>query len=90
MIYHDIKHFIFGLNFTAVKKQGITCENGIIRQNLNKQIKINHLAPAQFFHIPGFYRKTLFLNNYRSVEIGFVYHKSLIRPFHTSLLTTQI
>ena len=32
------------------------------RQKLNKNLETLHLAPTLFYHLPGFYLKTGFLN----------------------------
>ena len=36
--------------------------SSISRQNLNKNLETLHLAPMLFYHLPGFYLKTGFLN----------------------------
>ena len=36
--------------------------SSISRQNLNENLKTLHIAPTIFYHLPGFYLKTEFLN----------------------------
>ena len=36
--------------------------SSISRQNLNENLETLHLAPTLFYHLPGFYLKTGFLN----------------------------
>ena len=36
--------------------------SSISRQHLNENLEILHLAPTLFYHLPGFYLKTGFIN----------------------------
>ena len=46
--------------------------SSISRQNLNENLETLQLAPTLFYHLPGFYFKTEFLNPH-PLSLGFRY-----------------